>query len=145
MSLRSAASTLTTIPAMIYRLEKVERLPAALDDNVVYVSEEFELAALKCACGCGHRVNLLLGDGHTVNDVQGLADIWPSIGVWDAPCRSHFWIQSGRVLWAAQWSDTEIHGAMEQQLSRHLHASKMSKPWYERLALWLVNLFRFRK
>ena len=130
---------------MIYRLEKVERLPAVLDNNVVYVSEEFELAALKCACGCGHQVNLLLGDGHTVNDVQGLADIWPSIGVWDAPCRSHFWIQSGRVLWAAQWSDAEIHGAMEQQLSRHLHASKMSKPWYERLALWLVNLFRFRK
>lgn len=130
---------------MIYRFEKVERLPVALADSVVYVSEEFELAALKCACGCGHQVNLLLGDGHKVKDVGGLADVWPSIGVWDAPCRSHFWIEKGRVLWADQWSDVEIHSAMEHQLSRHQKATKVSKRWYERFVDWLANLFRFRK
>ncbi len=127
---------------MIYQVEKVERLPTALSDNVVYVSEEFELAALKCACGCGHQVNLLLGDGHTVNDVGGLADVSPSIGVWDAPCRSHFWIQKGNVLWADQWSDAKIHSAMEQQLSRHLKSAKMSQRWYKRLVRWAVNVLR---
>lgn len=130
---------------MIYRVQKVERLPAALADNVVYVSEEFEVAALKCACGCGHQVNLLLGDGHTVYDEGGLADISPSIGVWDAPCRSHFWIYRGRVRWADQWSDAEIHSAMERQLSRHLQGAKTEQPWYRRLARWAVNIFRFRK
>jgi hypothetical protein len=130
---------------MIYRVEKVERLPAALADNVVYVSEEFELAALKCACGCGHRVNLMLGDGHRVNDVEGLADVSPSIGVWDAACRSHFWIDKGRVVWADRWSDAEIHSAMEQQLNRHLQGAKMSQPWYKRVARWTMNIFRLRK
>ncbi len=130
---------------MIYRVEKVERFPAALADNVVYVSEEFEVAALKCACGCGHQVNLLLGDGHTVYDEGGLADISPSIGVWDAPCRSHFWIHRGRVRWADQWSDAEIHSAMERQLSRHVQHAKASQPWYKRLARWAVSVLRFRK
>lgn len=130
---------------MIYRVEKVERLPAALADNVVYVSEEFEVAALKCACGCGHQVNLLLGDGHTVYDEGGLVDISPSIGVWDAPCRSHFWIHRGRVRWADQWSDAEIHSAMERQLSRHLQSAKTSQPWYKRLARWVASVFRLNK
>jgi hypothetical protein len=130
---------------MIYRVEKVDRLPAALADNVVYVSEEFEIAALKCACGCWHQVNLLLGDGHTVYDEGGLADISPSIGVWDAPCRSHFWIHNGRVLWADQWSEADIQSAMERQLSRHLQRAEMSQPWYKRLADWAVSIFRFRK
>jgi hypothetical protein len=130
---------------MIYRVEKVERLPPALADNVVYVSEEFEVAALKCACGCGHQVNLLLGDGHTIHDEGGLADISPSIGVWDAPCRSHFWIHKGRVLWADQWSEADIQSAMERQLSRHLQGAKMSQPWYKRLARWAARVFRFQR
>lgn len=127
---------------MTYRLTRVERLPAVLDENVVYVSEEYELAALNCACGCRHKITLLLGDGHTVNEVGGLPDIFPSIGVWDAACRSHFWIRRGDVVWGKDFSEAEIRAAMNDQLSRHLEEPPRRVPWYKRLATWIAHVFR---
>jgi hypothetical protein len=32
----------------------------------------------------------------------------PSIGNWSFPCKSHYWIRSGKVRWAAMWSQDEI-------------------------------------
>lgn len=129
---------------MTYRVMRVERLPTELNENLVYVSDEYGIAALKCACGCGHRVTLLLGEGHTVNEVGGLADISPSIGVWDAACRSHFWIRHGNVVWGRQFSEPEIRAAMDQQLSRHLETPARRKPWYKRLKTWIAHAFRKR-
>ena len=126
----------------MYRVVSVDRFPAKLAENVVYVSEEYDVAALSCACGCGHRVNLLLGDGHTVEDVGGFASIWPSIGVWDAPCRSHFWISEGQVRWAEKWSEEDIRSGMAAQQDRHQSATKSSEPWYRRFVTWLLSLFR---
>lgn len=129
---------------MTYRVNRVERLPTVLNENVIYVSEEYGLAALKCACGCGHRVTLLLGDGHRVNDVGGLADISPSIGVWDAACKSHFWIRNGKVVWGKKFSEADIHASMDQQLSRHLETAARKEPWYNWLAKWIARVFRPR-
>lgn len=126
---------------MSYRVEHVDRLPAYLEEGIVYTSEEYEVAALKCACGCGHKVTLLLGDGHEVRDFGGRADIWPSIGVWDAPCRSHFFIKNGEVLWADRWSEEAIQRAMERQLERHI-ASTKKDPWYTRVWRWLISWFQ---
>jgi Family of unknown function (DUF6527) len=128
----------------MYRVNRVDRLPVVLDENVVYVSEEYGLAALKCACGCGHRVTLLLGDGHRVNELGGLADISPSIGVWDAACRSHFWIRHGKVVWGEEFSEAEIRAAMDRQLDNHLERGALREPWWKRLAAWVVNVFRQR-
>lgn len=127
---------------MTYRVDKVERLPEVLDENVVYLSEEYGLAALKCACGCGHRVTLLVGDGHTVKEIGGLADISPSVGVWDAACRSHFWIRNGKVIWATEFSEAEIRVAMNRQLGRHLEGVTRREPWYKRLVTFIAQVFR---
>jgi hypothetical protein len=40
-------------------------------------------------------------DGKTVS-------LDPSIGSWDLPCQSHYWIKRGVVRWAARWSREEI-------------------------------------
>jgi hypothetical protein len=128
----------------MYRVERVERLPSALDDNVVYVSEDYEVAALKCACGCGHRVTLLLGDGHTVKEVSGSADVYPSIGVWDAPCRSHFWLRNGEVDWDEQYSEAEIRSAMRYQLGRHVEDRPSRASWRKRLVSWWRSVSRRR-
>lgn len=125
---------------MSYRIQAVDRIPSELADEVIYVSEEYEIAALKCACGCGHSVTLLLGDGHQVVDRDGAADVSPSIGVWDAPCRSHFLIKNGKVVWANQMSEQVIQVAMEAQLQRHLEMSR--KPWYRRFWKAVQKLFR---
>jgi hypothetical protein len=66
---------------------------------VVYHSEEFEIGALLCACGCGHRVSLLVPDSHQIALDGGMATVRPSIAVCDAPCKSHCYISAGRVEW----------------------------------------------
>lgn len=125
---------------MKYKIQNVDRFPSILDDEVVYISEEFEMAALNCACGCGHRVNLLLGDGHTVKNIDGLADIYPSVGVWDASCKSHFFIRCGDVIWAESWSQDRIDVAMQFQSQRHDEA--VSVPWYKKWWHAIRNIFR---
>lgn len=117
-------------------------MPPVLADGVVYVSDEYELAALKCACGCGHPITLLLGDGHRVRESHGLADISPSIGVWDAPCKSHFWVRNGQVLWAEEFSGADIEAAMVRQLGRHSKAATPRRPWYVRFAAWAARVVR---
>jgi hypothetical protein len=81
------------------RLSAVERIPKLLSDGVVYHNEEFQLAALLCACGCGHRITLLVPDSHQVSSDGGLATIRPSIAVCDAPCKSHYFVTAGKVEW----------------------------------------------
>jgi hypothetical protein len=52
---------------------------------------------------------------------------FPSIGNWSYPCRSHYWIKNGLVLWAEDWSDEEMRTsrAVAGDESRNItHGSK---------------------
>jgi hypothetical protein len=40
-------------------------------------------------------------DGETIS-------LYPSIGNWNFPCRSHYWIDCSRVRRARLWTDDEI-------------------------------------
>lgn len=126
---------------MVYRLCRVQRLPAELADGTVYLSEEYGLAVLNCACGCGHRVTLLVDDGHTVKDIDSRVDIWPSIGVWDAACRSHFWIRNGSLYWADPYSEAEIQSAMQRQVRWHAAGGRARASWHRRFVDWVRNIF----
>src|SRR6185312_16185366 len=104
---------------MIYSYQAVERIPKILSDGVVYHNEEFQLAALLCACGCGHRVMLLVPDSHQVSSQGGLATIRPSIAVCDAPCKSHYFVTAGRVQWLHAFSQAQASNVMRNQIARH--------------------------
>lgn len=104
---------------MRYVVELVERIPHQLREGVVYHNEEFELAALLCACGCGHRITLLVPDSHQVTSKGGLATIHPSIGVWDAECKSHYFITAGQVEWLAPFTGAQASSLMQKQIARH--------------------------
>lgn len=124
---------------MIYILKKVDKTPRELEDGVVYLNVEYELATLKCACGCGHKVVLLCPDGHSVIDDGGYATIYPSVGVWDAPCRSHFFVTRGQVEWYSSWSDEMIKHSMSTQRVRH--EKKTRKPWWVRIIISIRGFF----
>ena len=81
---------------MMYRYLAVERIPDELATDVVYHNEDFEIAALLCACGCGHRITLLVPDSHQISSENGLVTIKPSIAVCDADCKSHYYITAGK-------------------------------------------------
>ncbi|WP_425230023.1 DUF6527 family protein [Sphingomonas sp.] len=118
---------------MPYVYRAVERLPKQLDDGVVYHSEDFEVAALLCACGCGHRVSLLVPDSHRVWSEDGLATITPSISVCDGACRSHYFITAGEVeMWPA-FSDTVTRLTMRRQIARHAAIKVRPLRWRDRV------------
>jgi Family of unknown function (DUF6527) len=87
----------------------IEYLPERLEEGTLYVSMQYATAAHKCCCGCGNDVYTPLSptnwkltfDGRTVS-------LFPSIGNWSFPCRSHYWIRKNTVEWAKRWSDDEI-------------------------------------
>jgi hypothetical protein len=102
-----------------YVYQAVERIPKPLSNGVVYHSEEFEVGALLCACGCGHRVSLLVPDSHQITSEGGMATVRPSIAVCDAPCKSHYYISAGRVEWLPAFSDAMAKSVMRGQIARH--------------------------
>lgn len=122
---------------MSYRYEAVDRIPSDIREGVVYHTEEFELAGLLCACGCGHRVTLLVPDSHRVWSQDGMATVRPSIGVFDAPCKSHYFITGGRIEWLPAFSGAEASAIMQKQIERHVAQDTRPRGWFNR---WLSAL-----
>jgi hypothetical protein len=93
----------------------VEFIPEVLDEGVLYVSVTYTTVLHKCACGCGIEVVTPLSptfwrmtfDGETIS-------LYPSIGNWNFPCRSHYWVDRSRVRWARLWTDEEIEEARRE-------------------------------
>jgi hypothetical protein len=117
---------------MIYSYQAVERIPKVLCDGVVYHNEDFQLAELLCACGCGHRVTLLVPDSHQVSSEGGLATIRPSIAVCDAACKSHYFITAGKVRWLPAFTQAQASNLMRNQIA--VHAS------HDQRSSWIVTL-----
>ena len=127
---------------MKFRYQLVERIPNVMEEGTVYHTEEFEIAGLLCACGCGHRITLIVPDSHKVWDDGGYATIEPSVGVFDAPCRSHFVIRAGKVQWLPAFSGSQAAKIMQAQIARH--ASHDAKPafWLHRSVAVVFGLVR---
>jgi hypothetical protein len=97
----------------------VDFIPERLEEGILYVSIEYTTVAHLCCCGCGQEVSITLGptdwrlifDGKTVS-------LEPSIGSWSLPCKSHYFITSNRIVWARQWSRSEIDAGRRYDVAR---------------------------
>lgn len=87
----------------------VDFIPTPLEKGVLYVSIEFATASHLCVCGCGKEVTTPLSptDWKLIYDGKSVT-LYPSIGNWGFECRSHYWITSDQVRWAADWDDEKI-------------------------------------
>jgi hypothetical protein len=136
---------------MKYRYQAVDRIPRQLQPDIVYHSDEFELGALLCACGCGHRINLLVPDSHRITSEAGAPTIRPSIAVCDGPCKSHYIITGGRVEWLPAYSAEAASALMQRQIARHAASDPKRLGWFAvllapllRLAAYIKSLFPWR-
>ena len=94
---------------MKLRLQITETIPDDIEEGILYVCFAYWTTAHKCGCGCGQKVVLRLSPNHWAITLNGESvSMYPSVGNWQLPCRSHYWIQEGRVITAEQWSDKEI-------------------------------------
>ncbi|WP_084154264.1 DUF6527 family protein [Citrifermentans bremense] len=106
---------------MRIELQYVNYMPKELKVGVLYVSEQFGTAAHLCPCGCGAKVRTPLGPTEwCVEETERGPTLYPSVGNWQLPCRSHYFIDRGRICWAEEWTEEEITAgrSAEQQRRR---------------------------
>ena len=119
-------------------------MPAQLHPGVLYVSEEFETAAHLCAFSCGSKIRTPLGPTEwTFTDDQRGPSLAPSVGNWQRPCQSHYWITHGDVEWSTQWSPAQIAaGRQREERRRHDYYKNLSsRSWLSALWNWIKSLF----
>lgn len=87
----------------------VDAIPEKLDEGKLYIALEYATAVHKCCCGCGREVVTPLTPTDWKMTYDGVSvSLYPSIGNWNFPCKSHYWIDHNAVRWAEQWSDQRI-------------------------------------
>ena len=148
------------------RPEYVEFIPERIEDGVLYISKRYRTAVHKCCCGCGREVVTPLSPAEwSVKCNGGRVSLWPSIGNWSYPCRSHYVIQDGRVLEAnamteqqIQWVKANDRADKAAQIHRTNHAkeaaalapkssAQVTPPAHERQPsmTWLQHLINWWK
>ena len=85
--------------------------------------------------------------------------LWPSIGNWSFPCRSHYWVVENRVEWSYDMTPEEIDAGRRRDAwikDRYVKTGKLETPsgsrpaapvwddgkpealsWWEKLKRWL--------
>lgn len=126
-----------------FEIVDVERFPESMAAGKLYVSHKFGSAAHLCACGCGSRVITPFGPlDWSLSGPANSPTLYPSIGNWNLPCQSHYWVREGRVCWARAWSRDEIiESRRREALAREKAWTNARRSWWDRLVLGARALF----
>lgn len=129
----------------------LDEFPRLLEEGVLYISEECELAAHKCCCGCGEDVITPLNPARWRLDRRGgRVSLHPSIGNWKFACRSHYWIRNNNVIPSFGMDEEEIAEVIEldhvdrQQYFAQLQPARPSSSFQassQQPLHWLARLF----
>lgn len=108
------------------KLLKVNYLPKELEEGLLYVSKEFGVAGHLCPCGCKTKIITPLGATEwSFKEINNKASLYPSIGNWQLPCHSHYWITNGAIEWSYQWSEKQIiEGCQTEEEKRKSYYDK---------------------
>ena len=124
-------------------LKDVEFMPPTLAPGVLYVSTRFKTAAHLCACGCGTKVVTSLKPGgwlltRTRGEVPSLE---PSVGNFNLPCQSHYFIRAGKIAWAPPWTPQQIAmGRSKDHELREAHFAEHQSNWWRSLSNWIKSM-----
>lgn len=130
----------------------LDEFPRVLKEGILYISEECELAAHKCCCGCGEDVITPLNSARWRLDRHGgRVSLHPSIGNWKSACRSHYWIRNNRVIPSFGMDDEAIADVIEvDQADREEYFAQLqsappssgSRASVPKPQHWLARLFK---
>lgn len=111
----------------IYEIKKefVRRVPAELEEGVLYVCLDCDVVVHKCACGCGEKVVLPLSPEHWKLSYDGEVTLSPSIGNYQYDCKSHYFIRDGKIVWVE--SSDEIPKAKKKRQKKRKSLFKRRK------------------
>lgn len=78
----------------------VEDIPETLEDGILYISLTSKVAVHNCCCGCKNKTVTPFSDGSwRIFETHDFITLEPSIGNYNFPCKSHYWIKNNFVLW----------------------------------------------
>ncbi|APZ33042.1 hypothetical protein BOH66_01070 [Microbacterium aurum] len=125
-----------------FRYLDVEFIPLTLEPRILYVTDTYRTSAHLCACGCGTKVFLPLSpvEWTVRHDPEGVT-VRPSVGNWEFPCRSHYFITGGVVQWARSWDQDRVEYARrsdEQDLDAYFRGRKRRGLW-RRFKAWFLG------
>ena len=112
----------------------VEFIPKTLESGVLYVSKKFRTASHLCCCGCGTKIVTPLRETeYSLTEHGELVSMSPSIGNWNHPCQSHYWITDNHVVWARPMSKVEIRrGRAHDDALKEAYFGTATWPWWWR-------------
>ncbi|MCY4491933.1 MAG: DUF6527 family protein [Thaumarchaeota archaeon] len=85
--------------------EFCDLIPKSVEDGVLYISIPYATAIHKCACGCGWEVvTPIRTDGWALNWDGDTITLTPSIGNWNLPCQSHYFLVRNEIIWVRKSS-----------------------------------------
>jgi len=103
------------------------------------------LFARICTCGCGAKIRTPLGPTEwAVEETAGGPTLTPSVGNWQQPCQSHYWIHEGEIRWAAKWTPAQIAAGRRREQERrrqYYDALYRERSLLVRFWRWLKGLF----
>ena len=87
-----------------YETKFVDKMPidSEMEEGILYVAPHLQVAIHKCMCGCGEKVvTPLEGNGWLweYSNIMRTVSLTPSIGNFQFPCKSHYYLSRGNVLW----------------------------------------------
>lgn len=111
----------------VFKLEFVDNIPDQLREGILYVSMKFHTTAHLCACGCGEKVINPLNRkyGWTLTFDGKRVSLSPSIGNYQFPCQSHYYIKENEVIF--------LNSAEEK---------RQSKDFNQSVIVWFRSLFK---
>lgn len=128
---------------MKIKVQYVHYMPKELFSGVLYVSKEYRTAAHLCACGCGLKVRTPLKDTEwKLKVTDNGPSLSPSVGNWQLPCKSHYVINEGSILWAGEWSKAQIELGREFENQRRKAYYSEHSPRSNSI---LVNIWNYLK
>ena len=70
----------------------------------LYISEKYKVAIHLCACGCGNKTVMPFDSeyneyGWKLTNNNGLISFNPSVGNFQYPCKSHYFIVDNEIKW----------------------------------------------
>ncbi len=87
----------------------VEFIPEDVKEGILYVSIRYRTAMHKCPSGCGEIVvTPIKPTDWTLIWNRESVSLYPSIGNWRFPCKSHYWICENKIVWARKLNIAEI-------------------------------------
>lgn len=121
-------------------------MPKELKPGILYFSEKFSTAAHLCPCGCGSKIRTPLGPTEwQFEDTDKGPTLRPSVGNWQHPCQSHYWIYQGEIRWAEKWTSQQIaEGRRHEEERRRAYYDNLNqynKGFLQKLWYWFKGLF----